>query len=208
MLPVAKAILQVNLPGLLLWRSFQTREGDRLYFSYRSKINIRSRTMSRIGDTWHVSMDGMLQRPMTMMGREWLARRDAGQACEIWAVNGGVDELWGFVVLWVPEERIALAVTLDYDDGGPAIRWWGNVDHPRDFEHFFTPLRPPLVELLGYVGYRATCDDCGTPLDEQSRELTRNLALVQGHLIPYSYTCEACYQVYGGGDLVKIPPGS
>jgi hypothetical protein len=41
--------------------------------------------------------------------QEWLARRHAGQACELWDVNGGADAVCGFTVLWMPEEHVCWA---------------------------------------------------------------------------------------------------
>jgi hypothetical protein len=99
----------------------------------------------------------------------------------------------GFQVLWVPEERVALAITYDYGDDGPVYRWWGNVTHARDFEQFFTPLRPPLVELPYYVGMGITCDQCGERLDTASRALSGRLAEERGDDDVYSYICETCY---------------
>ena len=43
--------------------------------------------------------------------QEWLARRHAGQACELWDVNGGAEAVGGFTVLWMPEEHVFWAFT-------------------------------------------------------------------------------------------------
>jgi hypothetical protein len=154
--------------------------------------------MSQIGDTWQVSTDGILQHSLGVIGTEWLARHDEGQRCEMWVINGGPYERWGLNLLWVPEERVALVATRDYYDDGPVLRWWGNVNHPRDFEHFFTPLRPPLVELPYYVPhYKQWCEFCCEgPIDAAARERSGRLAAFLGDAYHFAVLCDACYPEY------------
>lgn len=56
---------------------------------------------------------------LTVLKQEWLARRRAGQACELWDVRGGADAVCGFTVLWVPEEHVFWAFT-----AGQAPTWY------------------------------------------------------------------------------------
>jgi hypothetical protein len=120
--------------------------------------------------------------------RECLARHEEGQTSEIWDVNGGADAMWGFTVLWVPEERIAWAFNCGLD-----AQWYGNVGHPRDFETFFSDHLAPLVELPYYVGLSVTCEDCRTRLTAEERHTAHICAEAAGdkpHLV-----CEPCEMI-------------
>ena len=50
---------------------------------------------------------------LTVLKHEWLARRHAGQACELWDVRGGTEAHGGLTVLWVPTEQVVWAFTAD-----------------------------------------------------------------------------------------------
>ena len=144
-------------------------------------------------DTWQYAMEGILQAPpdsLDALQREWLARYHAGHACEVWAVAGGADHAHGVTVLWVPAERLAWAGSYGMD-----FLWYGNVEHPRDFETFCTDpattLRP-----IPYVPLSARCRDCRTRLTAPERERAQICADVTGDLTP-SVQCDICVELAG-----------
>ena len=98
---------------------------------------------------------------------EELARHAAGQACEVWEVNGGAEQLWGFTVLWIPTEHVFWAF-----NAGKGPAWYFSpfsremtLQCLADWEthHYFT-------RLEGYVPVSTVCQDCHRPLTAEERD--------------------------------------
>lgn len=141
--------------------------------------------------TWQRTMDiGSLQArtDMTDVDQEWLARQEAGQACEIWEVDGGAEEMRGFTVVWVPEERVLWAFNC-----GLSPTWWGNVTHPEEIRTIGGGGTTPLHKLPYYVEFGARCDDCGRRLSAEQRRIAGILAETAGDC-PY-FSCDTCSEI-------------
>jgi hypothetical protein len=128
------------------------------------------------------------------LGAEYMLRVQAGQHPEVWEVHGGADSdttLFGYTLLWVPEESIFLRMNC-----GLAPAWfyspftWDDVlrdladpDCGRGIEYWYS-------ELQYYRSWSTRCDDCGafmTPADWQ-------LALQVHDGTPSEVQCAVCFE--------------
>ena len=122
------------------------------------------------------------------LGREYMVRRQAGQQCEVWETLGGVENVWGFTILWVPEESVFWA----FNCGLPATWYYS----PLTLESLLRELTDPAECLLGncselkaYYARSTRCVDCGGPLT--CADWDRALAVEDG--APDYPQCATCF---------------
>jgi hypothetical protein len=130
---------------------------------------------------------------------EYLVRRQAGQPCELWEINGGVDND-GTTVLWVPAEsvarvsRVGLPPTWYYSPLGRDTTLEGLADRDT-YNHY------PFAfwsELRYYRPWSAVCATCERLLTADDWEL----AIIVSDGGMEEPKCDVCFQE----DLAALPP--
>jgi hypothetical protein len=128
------------------------------------------------------------------LGAEYMLRLQAGQHPEIWEVNGGANSdttLWGYTILWVPEESIFWRHNCGLDPAwyyspfsrDELLQDLADLDLGRGIAYWNS-------ELKYYRAWSTRCDTCGACVTPDDWRLA--LVIYDGDL--HDVQCAVCFE--------------